>query len=77
LLHFRLEGLLARKSGCLSPLFGQPALHLSTVSARILISGVGVGTVLNLTGHDQLQDDFSKAILDATAVIICPGIPSG
>src|SRR5690606_30317499 len=49
----------------------------STALARVLISGVGVGTELNLTGHDQLQVDFSKAILDATAIIICPGIPGG
>jgi hypothetical protein len=77
LLCFRLDGLLARKSGCLSMLFDQPALHLSTASVRILISGVGVGTVMNLPAHDQLQDNFSKAILDASAVIICLGIPGG
>lgn len=64
-----------RKSRRLSALFGQPVLHLGTASACVFIGSVGVGTVLNLTGHDKLQDDFSKSILDEAAVIIVQESP--
>lgn len=70
----RLRCFFMGKSGRLGTSISYHALHLRTAPTCIFVGATGVSAVLNLTNHDELQDDFSEPILDAATIIIRPGI---